>query len=351
MKMTKSKIIVMTIALVLGMAVLAAGNVQADAQSVKGYAIASEGNNDFYDDPNVQWLDGGNHVGNITVIDVDDPDQTNLGADFGMNDDGRGTEWNNEYDTFSWSAGADHPVGWDTKPGTGDNIVFMAQYDGIADGLNNNYVFAANLVADGEALPESNAQLMLRYEPIPEPVLNPEDGEPIGDNYLNISIENFKYTDFDNDAGTPQDRGTFHALQSYAVYIQGEEYTDWTYIGNSEQDPNQPVVDDPLPANGDNTDPTTIDTGAHYFNASGLNGGQYQFRVAPQFGPDGYDTPVWGPLYMDGEADGGAAASFAAGAASGTFDTPEFGPGILIPVVATIGLFTAIAIYRKKKEL
>ena len=347
--MTKSKIIVMTIALVLGMAVLAAGNVQADAESIYGYAIASEGNNDFYDDPNVEWLDGDeNHIGNITIIDVDDQDQTSLGADFARNDDGTGNYVNEEMDQFGWDASSGHPKGWSTAPETGDNIVFMAQYDGIADGLNNNYVFAANLVADGEKLPETDAELCLRYEPIPQPVLNEEDGEPIGTDYINISIENFKYTDWDQNNGMVHDRGTFHAFQTYAVYIRGEEYTDWTYLGNSEQD--QVGVDEPLPAYGDNTDPTTIDTGTQYFNASGLNGGQYEFRVAPQFGPDGYN-PVWGPLYLDGVADGGAAGSFAAGAASQTFNTPEFGPGIMIPVIATIGMFTAIAIYRKKKEL
>ncbi|MFW6142106.1 MAG: hypothetical protein ACOC53_06065, partial [Candidatus Saliniplasma sp.] len=135
----------------------------------------------------------------------------------------------------------------------------------------------------------------------------------------------------------------------YGIYIRGGEFGDWEYLGNSQPDPNREQVDDPLPAYGDDTDPTTIDTGAEYFNATGLEGGQYEFRVAPQFGPDGYDS-VWGQVNDDGET-GGAISTYTMSPSSATFNTPEFGPGILVPVIATIGLFTAIAIYRKKKEI
>ncbi len=350
----KRKIFVMMVAIVLGTAVLAVGNVRADAESIRGFAIANDPNDEFYEDSNVQWLDDEEHAGRITVINVDEPDQdTDMGmmADYAMNQDGRGTEFSEEYDSFSWApGGAHHPVGWVDEPSTGDNIIFLAEYDGIEDGLDNSYVFAAHLEADGENLPDDAQELCLRYEPIPVPELNNEDGEPVGRDYVNISMENFKYTDYNMADDVVEERGTFHTFESYAVYINGGEFSDWTYIGNSQQDPNRPQVDEPLPATGDDTDPTTIDTGAHYFNSTGLDGGQYEFRIAPQFGAIGEDyDPVWGPVYEDGE-EGGAVCSFVQGAASETFDTPEFGPGILVPVVATIGLFTVIAIYRKKMK-
>ena len=355
----KRKIFVMMVAIVLGTAVLAVGNVRADAESIRGFAIASDPNDEFYEDPNVQWLDGGENAGRVTVINLDNPDtNTDMGtmADYAMNDMGEGSEISEVYDQYNWDATAgQHPAGWVEAPNNGDNIIFLAEYDGIGeDGLNDNYVFATHLVVDEDdtALPQQAAENLLRYEPIPQPVLNEEDGEPIGNDYVNITIENFKYTDWDNEEGTTHRRGTFDVFESYAVYINGGEFTDWTYLGNSQQDPNRPQVDEPLPAWGDDTDPTTIDTGAHYFNATELDGGQYQFRVAPQFGPIGLEyDPVWGPLHEDEVAEGGAVGSFVQGAASETFDTPEFGPGILVPVVATIGLFTAIAIYRKKNEI
>ncbi|MFW6142442.1 MAG: hypothetical protein ACOC53_07785, partial [Candidatus Saliniplasma sp.] len=217
------------------MAILAAGNVKAEAEDIEGYAIASEGDNDFYEDPNVQWLDGGEHVGRVTVIDVDDPDtDTDMGtmADYAMNDDGTGSEISNEMDQFSWDATRTHPSGWDTSPDNGNNIMFLAEYNGTEDGLSNNYVFAAHLVADDDVLPDDPLKLCLRYEPIPTPVENTNDGQPIGSDYVNISIENFKYTDWDQANEQVNNRGTFDVFDSYGIYIRGGEFGDWEYLGN-----------------------------------------------------------------------------------------------------------------------
>lgn len=341
--MMKNKIAVMAIVVLLGFTVFAVQDVKADAEGIQGYAIASEQDGDWYADGNVQWIDGvGNWYGNVTAIDLDDPGVSTNGADDALNDIGDGANANDQMDQFNWDASGSEPKGWFTPPATNNRMLYLAQYDGLADGLNNNYVFSGYIEAVGTNVPADPLELCLRYEPIPKPTL-----KGFGDGWIDISISHFNYTDWDQSVGTIHNRGTFDTFDSYTVYIRGEEYADWTYLGNSVDDPDNPQVDPALAAFNGGA-PTTADTGADHYNATGLNGGIYEFAVGVNFDIPGGGGPVdvWGPA-----TGAGSATTFLTSAPSAPIDNgSEFATGMLIPVVATIGMFAAFTIYRRKKD-
>lgn len=309
------------------------------AEDLQGYTVSSEYGGDWYTDPNVQWNDGTSYYGNITGIEVDDENVSINGADDALNY-GFGGNIDDDFDVFDWDASTAEPKGWYSSPDTvGENLMLVGQYDGISDGLSYNYTWCANVKTTSSAMcPVDPLHLMVRYEPIPQPsVIN------YGSSWINISIDHFKYTDYNSSKEASDDRGTYHCFKSYAVFIKGVEFSEWTYLGNSKQDPNSPPIDPPLDAYNSTIDPTTIDTGADYFNATGLGGGEYRLMARINFAPvDGTDQgPVWG--YGGGL---GSITTFVSNAYP-VITIPEFHHGPIIPALCTVGIFLLIVNYRK----
>lgn len=267
--------------------------------------------------------------GNVTVVHVQDPGDIPV-YDGSMEDQGG-------YATYGWDADS-VDWGWDSAPSTQlDDLYFIKESDGCIAATHANVTATTEIKLD-------KFDMMDRLETIPVPESN-----IVGSDYINITIPAFKYTDYNNSAGGSSQQGTFDVVTSYAVFMS-EDGGDYTYIGNATNYVDGP--DDPLvPMSGE--DPTGIDTGHFTFNTSedgGItlsSGTNYEFKIRVNIGPS----------EAEGGYDGGLGSytTWSAGTASDTIqtdpaDTPEFGPGMLIPVIAVTGLFVTFTVYRRKKD-
>ncbi len=256
-------------------------------------------------DGNAGWYDEQyGFSGNITAININNPDKTPRGADDAIND---GTV-NEGKDTFFWDATpGDAPHQWFSSPEFGQNIMFLAEYQYYDEKYDEyiNYTWVSNYKAESESTPPNIGEHVVKYEPIPEPVVNPySDGDAVGPSWINISIPNFKYTSSTIE-GEPTERGTYDLLHSYAVFIRQEGKKEWTYLGNSQVDPkNSEGLDPPILPIDDQTDPGEINTGSHYFLADGLEPKTgYEFKVRVNFRT--LDEPVHGKVWGWGYEGGG----------------------------------------------
>ncbi len=279
---------------------------EAFAQDVGGFIYNSyDGNARLFTKQDEPWN------GNISVIEMNDIETEDKMADDAWNDGTLGAEsWDEEVRTgYTWKAYNDGsgnekeaPQMWYSNPEEeGENVIFLAEYQHFDEkyGLIN-YTAISNLPATVNT-PEYPEEHNIKYEPIPKPEVNEMTDKPVGPTWINISIPYFKYTDFNEKLGEPAGRGSFESFQSYAVFIRdskGEQFKEWTYIGNSKPDPRwNEKAEPPLWANDLETDPSKINTGRDYFLADGLKEGlEYQFMVRVNFQSTAGDDMggVWG---------------------------------------------------------
>lgn len=244
------------------------------------------------------------------------------------------------YGAFAYPAAGDRE--WSDDPELGDEAYFISE-------ANDGYFWAAMRVIEHlDWTPEDQTELIPQYELIETPYVADEEND-IGTDFITITVESPSYTDFSHDDGAPV-MGTFDLFESYAVFIQGGDYADWTYLGNTEEvagDYQDPIIPDVT--NPQAVDPDTITTGLNTFTVEDLDPDtEYNFmvRVNLDFGDieDGYEGGL------------GSYTTFGSGPVTpdpittDPEDVPEFGPGMMVPVVAIVGMFVAFTVYRRKKE-
>ena len=336
------------IALVALMAISAIGmmpmKVRGYAETIQGYTIAA------YGDTTMNWYESSvGYRGNITGEDITTPSNGYPISSAAATDFGSGIV------AFSWSADSagGGVYSWSTNPAYGDTLALICEipanpigagdgsdpYNAIGSGNGLNYTWVLfGPTIDTNFWPQQ-ADFMGRPEPIPGVNLT---RSKIGGTWANISIPHFKYTDYNNTLGGSSGRGTYEAWHSYAVFIKSDtdsNYTNWTYYGNTNGNISGP--DSPIPAYGNSTDPSTIDTGYAYLNITGLQPNtNYWFLMRANFiGTGGYL---------------GGLGSYTTYGSSGInmqivlATLPEF-TTILIPIVVVIGMFMVTTyVYRRK---
>jgi|GEM_PF-4296912 len=318
----------MILALVFSLALVSfTGATQGEIQQVQGYWVESyDGQAHFYD--------GESYNSNITAVAM--PSEQ-----IAINDPPIGG-------SYFEGPGAGY-FGWDVNEGSrqwlpedapiGDNVYWVSEHE-------DGYIWAAWRLSEGNIVTNPREELWGQYEPIAVP-----EATAVGPDYIELQINAPKYTcrygPADVGDGDTYNQGTFELLDSYAVFaIGGDDWTDWTHIGNAVDfttGPNSPL----LPFDDGAVDPDTVDTGHYTFNVTGLESGtEYQFMVRMNFDFEGYEGGYDGGL--------GSYTTWGAGASSEPIqtedDVPEFGPGMMVPVVAIVGMFVAFTVYRRKKE-
>ncbi len=329
---------ILTIAVVLGMAlVMFTGAAVGHGEVLRGVTI-----NSFDGQGRLSSEAGTVSHGNVTVVHVQVPGDIPIQGSatyFTFADTGATPRT-----IYSWNAEGFGEHAWVTPPDTvGDNLYFITQAFGANDQW---YISATHADVTATTIIKENANHMMnRLEQIPIPIENSK-----GTDFIEIRIPAFKYTDYSSAAAGNTGQGTFDVVNSYAVFITGGAYADWTHIGNADDfvaGPNAPIN-----AAFDDTDPATVDTGHFLFNTNDVGitltpGTTYEFAVRVNIGPAGTALGGYG-----GGLDGYT--TWNAGASSGPIETengvPEFGPGLIVPVVAIIGMFVAFTVYRRKKE-
>ncbi|MFO7991325.1 MAG: Ig-like domain-containing protein [Thermoplasmata archaeon] len=246
--------------------------------------------------------------GNITAIEMNDIMTASGQADDAFNDGTVGEVWMEDdvTDGFMWNAdesqgGNEQPYYWETNPEEiGENLIYLAEFQYWDEQAQKtiNYTWISNIDASSTGSPPSAYDQYVKYEPIPQPEVNLKATDPVGPTWINISIPHFKYTDFNATKIGTDRKGTFDCFQSYAVFIKGGTYNDWTHIGNSKHDPAwDQGAEPPLVAIDNTTNPGDINTGRDYFTAKNLDPEtDYNFMVRVNFqSTDGDDMgPVWG---------------------------------------------------------
>ena len=241
----------------------------------------------------------------------------NDGAGFSDSGDG--------YGDFSYDATGGPPRGWDpAPPGMGEQVYFIAENP-------SGYVWAAQReVTDLTNCPIEISDLVGQFEKIPTPEMTPGSG------VIDLQIESPAYTDYSY-LTSGSIIGTYELFAGYRVYVEADDDPgNWVLVGDTT--PVAGTYDNPIEPNlldHQETDPSTVVTGMNeiQFTTGSAN---YRFRVAMLFDLDTqgiYETNVFGEP-TDWTDD----------------PVSEFGPGMLIPVVAIVGMFVAFSVYRRKKE-
>lgn len=316
----KKKIII--IALVFSLALVSlSGATQGTIDDLEGYWVESH-------DGQALFTDGDVYYGNITAVSMNS-EMTAYNEHSGTYFEAEGAGY------FDWAG--DHEVyGWQPDPAPiGDDVYFAAEHP-------DGYIWSAWRTSDSDTIANPREDLWGQYEPIPQPTVI-----ETAPDYIEIQIDapvfTCRYGGVAED-GQTYNQGTFELLDSYAVFMS-EDGGEWEYLGNTEQDNFTAGPDDPIIPYDYEEDPETVDTGHFTFNATGLQPNtEYQFMVRMNLDFGGYEGGYGGGL--------GSYTTYGAGTASEPVTTPsqsEFGPGLMIPVVATVGIFVAITVYRRKK--
>ncbi len=289
-------------------------------EQIHGYTVTSF-------DGTGRLITGDTPEANITLLAADGAIAVSNGT--GFQDDGA------DYQRFSWDGSQVPPVGWDpAAPPLDTDVLFVSEHQ-------DGYFWAAQRTADSASVADPQIDLFPQYEEIAVAYES-----EVGGDYFTIEIETPKFTDYSMDTDAPV-MGTYDLFVSYAVFLTDDGGATWAYQGNTIEVAgtyDDPIIPDPM--NPTHTDPATVTTGIHEFNATGLGPGTYNVAVLVNLdsaAPGGYD----------GGLDGGYT-TFGFGAASADIiiedEVPEFGPGMIVPVVAIIGMFVAFTVYRRKKE-
>ncbi|MFP3872792.1 MAG: InlB B-repeat-containing protein, partial [Candidatus Aenigmatarchaeota archaeon] len=258
------------------------------AYELMGYFVESH-------DGEAKFFDGAEYYGNISVVEFENPDNVAINEDT----DGSGS-WQDPYGGFAWNAEGDD--GWsDSPPDFGNNIYYVNEVPQADVTGEAAYVWSATREVDGDHVASPQESMVGQYEPLPTPIESSS-----GEDWIEIGVDSPAYTDWDNDAGESPGMGTYDEFVSYSVFVQGEEYEDWTHLGETESVPEDEydgTYDDPIEPWNEDIDPESVTTGMNSFNASSLGPGEYQFMVRMNIGEGlsggyagGYDDAytTWG---------------------------------------------------------
>jgi len=319
----KKKIIIMALVFSLALVSLS-GATQGTIDQLQGYWARSH-------DEQAVFIDGdtGTYHANITAVAMG---SENVAINHGTG----GAQPVDDFGTFLWDGGsATH--GWDPDPAPqGDDVFFISEHE-------DGYVWATRRDDAGAEIADPQEDMWGQYEPIPVPYVEDEEND-IGTDFIELRIDAPSYTCSNMD--DTYNQGTFELLDSYAVYMS-EDGGEWEYYGNAIQDNFTAGPDDPIIPYVEDTDPDTVDTGYYTINVIGLDPDtDYEFMVRMNFDFDGYEGGYGGGL---GSYTTWQLGEVTPDPITTDPDAPEFGPGLMIPVVATVGIFVAITVYRRKK--
>ena len=318
------------IALVTIMAISAVGlmpiRVKAEADGIQGYWFDSN-------DGSVTYYDGTNYYGVLYAHTSEDP------TDWTTSQNNGGESNFGGYGTYNW----DTTSGYDpfsTPPAAGDHLYVYGEAlkngMGTADGTQpynhmgngvGNYTFCSNFTIDtGETItPANQLDNVAKWEPIVVTVTSGQD-------WMNISVEAFRYTSYRYQAPN-FNKGTYDNSIGFRAYVYNKSSgnTNIYNITNFHPGPNAPAAPNAA-------DPGS--TGYWWINITSSqlkNTGGNTIKLA-----NNYVVQV-SALFTDG-----AGGSYETQGRSDPITIPEFST-ILIPIVATIGLFVAVTyIYRRK---
>ncbi len=320
------------IALIGLMAISAIGmmpaKVKGDAEYITGYVFDDTGGV-------VQYNDSTSYYGVIYAHTSEDP------TDWSTSQNNGGESDKNGYTVYKWHT-TDGYDPFSTQPGPGDHLYLYGEalkdgmgakdgsqpYNHLANGIAN-YTFCSNWTIDPAGEGTSPAYALnntVKWESINVTVTS-------GSDWMNITVQAFRYTSYQ--CKTPNyNKGTYDNSIGFRAYVKDKSSGNTkTYnITNFSAGPN-------APAKPNEADPGS--TGFWWINLTNpdvKNAGGNTIKLA-----NSYTTQV-SALFTDG--------------AGGTYETtgqseppitvPEFST-MLIPILATIGLFIAVTyIYRKK---
>ena len=326
------------------------------------------GNLNVYGYNDILYYDGSNYRGNITGLDISTGAITHAYNAGGEVNDGDYYSDGNYWCEYRWDA-TSAKYGWKpSAPAAGDTLVVVSEIpaNGLGDasgsnpqnamgsGNGINYTYATvyqNVQSSDSNVAPDQYEWYGRYEPIPN---YDSATTTAGDNWINISIPLPKYTDWDDSNGVVHHRGTFDVWKSYAVFMVSPDdnnynngtgsYDGWYFVGNASNVVAGPGA--PLPAyeQGAPTDPSTIDTGHAYLNITGLQKeSRYYFMIRMNFDFGSNHGGYGGGL--------GSYTTYVSSGASSTavVTTPEY-TTILVPIVATIGMFMVATYFYRKRD-
>ncbi|MEF8874761.1 MAG: S8 family serine peptidase, partial [Candidatus Thermoplasmatota archaeon] len=240
------------------------------AYELMGYFLESH-------DGEAKFYDGEEYYGNVSAIEFENP--TNGAINEGTAGSG---SWQDPYGGFAWDAEGGED-GWsDSVPEFGNNVYFVNEVPQEDVAGDAGYVWSAQREVDGDIVASPQESIIGQYEPLPTPVES-----STGDDWIEIEVESPAYTDWDNDAEVSPGMGTYDEFVSYSVFVSGGEYEEWTHLGDTETVPEDEYdgeYDDPIEPWNESVDPSTVTTGMNTFEATGLDPGEYQFKVRMNIG-------------------------------------------------------------------
>lgn len=328
----KGKII--AIALVALMAMSAVGvmpTAKGAAESIQGYWWDSNDNFATY------W-DGDNDI-YYGIVYAHTSEDVN---DWSSSQDNGGEQDKGSYGVYLWDTTSGNDP-FASQPGPGEHLFAYGEFlkDGMGSGVGDqpynhkgngvaNYTFCSNWTidpADESTSPTSQLDNFAKIEMIPTPTVTS------GSDWMNITVEAFRYTSYRTEAPA-NNKATFENSIGFKAYITDVgSGTTKTYVINNF------TASGTAPAPPQNADPGS--TGIWWIN---LTSPQVSSKPGDSTNlANNYKIQV-SALFTDG--------------AGGSYETtgysnppvyePEFGM-VLVPILATIGLFVAVSyIYRKK---
>ncbi len=336
------------IALIALMAVSAIGMMPvkvkgADADYIQGYAMDSL-------DGNVHYYDGTHYYAVFYAHTSEDP------TDWTTSQDNGGESSSSGYTTFSWTTSSGHDP-FTSPPNDGDHMYMYAEalkdgmgtkdgsqpYDHMGNGVAN-YTYCSNwTIGTGETKsPDQTLDNVGTFEAINVSWTGwtPSSGEPqikSGSNWMNITVQAFRFTSYRTQSPN-FNKGTYENTVGFVAHIKNK---DGSWLGN--------YTISNFTASG--TAPANSAPGA---TDPGSTGYWYMNLTSPTVSVKGGDSTKLANSYVVQ-----VSALFSSGSGNSAYETtgqsnppvpvPEFST-ILIPIVATIGLFVAVTyIYHKRK--
>ena len=324
------------IALIGLMAISAIGmmpaKVKGDAETIQGYAF----------DPNdgaVQYYDGTNYYGVVYAHTSEDPTDWTTSQDNGGESDKSG------YTLYSWSTNSGYDP-FDSQPVSGDHLYIYGEalkdgmgakdgsepYNHLGNGVAN-YTFCSNWTIDpnGESTsPASQLDNVAKWESINMTVTS-------GSDWMNITVQAFRYDEYRYQAPA-NNKATFTNSVGFRAYV-----TDKSSGNTKTYNITNFVPSGTAPAQPNAADPGS--TGYWWINltSSQLSGDQGN---NPHTDLQNTYTVQTSALFSSGS---GNPVYETQGRSEPPITVPEFST-ILVPILATIGLFVAVTyIYHKRK--
>ncbi len=332
---------IMAIALVAVMALSAVGmmptTVKGDAEYIQGYWWDSNDGKATYWDGNT-----GTYYGVVYAHTSEDPTDVSTAQDNGGDSD------KGSYGIYKWSTNSGYDP-FASQPVAGDHLWVYAEFlkDGMgtADGSQPydhkgngvaNYTFCSNWTIDpsSEGTSPANAlDNMAKIEMIPQP--NVTSGTTTsGVAWMNITVQAFRYDEYRYQSPN-FNKATFTNSIGFRAYV-----TDLSSGNTTTYDITNFTASGVAPATPNQADPGS--TGIWWINLT-----------APEVSskPGGISTNLQNNYRIQVSAlftDGAGGVYETTGRSNPPVYEPEF-TTVLVPVLATIGLFVAVSyIYRKK---